>query len=387
MLENIKPFYQPIVCVDDGNTLGSEVLGRKINGDEVESLGSFFFDPNITGQEKIELDRVIRKKALKKLKDSGYKGLLFLNIQPQWLYSFKDPGRILPTIQFLQQLNIPGEQIVIEVTESEFVGDMKDLVNILTIYRKFGCKVAIDDLGSGFSNLDRIIYIQPDYLKIDAGLVQSSSRQEFTASLLESLGVFAQRMGVELIFEGVETRRQLAAGLKAGARYYQGFLFSYPTADIDSSNKSYISMEKDLKQHVADEVIVLQKQISLAETYSKKIKKIFADKELILEEYLECLISNNCVPEWLRAYVCDKSGYQKTPNYTKGPKGNWVLQKEYQGRYWGWRPYFIPSLTKSIKLGGGVVSDPYFDLETKEKVYTFCYPINGDHYLFIDCSL
>ncbi|MEW5899136.1 MAG: EAL-associated domain-containing protein [Bacillota bacterium] len=70
--------------------------------------------------------------------------------------------------------------------------------------------------------------------------------------------------------------------------------------------------------------------------------------------------------------------------YTRNPCGGWAVSGKYLNRNWSWRPYFPHGVILASRLGSGIASEPYFDLETRIKVWTFCYFLGNDLYLFID---
>jgi len=386
MPSQIVPFYQPIVSIDTCEILGYEVLGRKITANKIESLGPFFHDSQIDVEQKLNVDRYLRKTALENFEKYNTGGMLFINIQPQWIYRFKDIPEQLPTLEFICRAGVPEEKIVIEISESEFQGDMELLVELICRYRQAGCKIAIDDVGCGFSNMDRIIHLHPNFLKIDASLVKKSGQEELTACLLESMGLFSERMGLELIFEGIENREQFTAGLRAGARHYQGFFFSSPGPRLLSEENWSHFLEKDLKGHVALEVSSLERQMEKAQEMNTFLDSlIHRHRPQTLEEYIDCF-TRAAPSEWFRIYACDEKGFQQTPNYIKNNDGRWSNQPEFQNRYWGWRPYFVPTIAKVKQIAKGLFSDFYYDLSTRERITTFCYPLGRNMFLYIDCN-
>ncbi|UNC92030.1 EAL domain-containing protein [Candidatus Contubernalis alkaliaceticus] len=386
--DNLLPYFQAIVCVNTLKVIGYEALGRKISTKGIESLGPYFHNPDISVENKIQVDRILRKKSIEafsKIDNSHH--LLFLNIQPQWIYLYKDSPQKLPTINYLQRYGISGEQIVIEISESEFVGDITLLNNLISRYRSIGCRIAIDDVGCGFSNFDRIAYLHPDYLKIDASIVQHSSKEELTLCLLESLGIFAQRMGIDLIFEGIENDRQFSIGLHAGARYYQGFFFSHPSPDMDEKNNWVNNIEVDLESRIRVEGTLFDQQMKLSKKITRLLRHLSSSSSFVSQEEYITVLLNVAPLEWFRIYICNNRGFQITPNYCRSSKKEWKIQPEYINHYWGWRPYYVPTLVRSQRLKRAVFSESYLDMESSTRVYTFCYPLDLKTYIFIDVRL
>ena len=87
--------------------------------------------------------------------------------------SVYDPGVCLrTTVNAIVKAEIPPERVIFEIVESERVKDMGHLRGIVNFYRSAGFKIALDDYGSGYNNLDTLMQLEPDYLKLDKSLVQ-----------------------------------------------------------------------------------------------------------------------------------------------------------------------------------------------------------------------
>ncbi|MDK2895520.1 MAG: hypothetical protein PWQ98_1647 [Moorella sp. (in: firmicutes)] len=381
----IVPFFQPVLAVETYGVWGYEVLARKVTPQGVESLGAFFHDPAVPAEKKLEVDRLVRRKALEVFKRSDRNIRLFLNIQPQWLCSFIGQKQGFPTLEYLEEFGISADQIVVEISETEFGADLESLSGLIDRYREAGCQVAVDDVGYGFNNLERIIAIRPDFLKVDARLVRKSMREESARYLLEALGGFAEKSGMGLILEGIESAELFRLGLEIGACYFQGFFFAFPTPHLAEAAGLADLMKQEVEGYVRDEVQWRTTQWQVAEELDKLLKNLhFSGACQNFDEYISRLI--HFLPKHcFRIYVCDGYGYQKTPNFTRNLDGSWTVSIEYFNRNWSWRPYFPRAVTFANQLGRGIASDPYLDLETRLKIWTFCYFLGDNLYLFIDC--
>ncbi len=160
------PHYQPIIALDTRRIMGYEALGRIRTSQGVRSLGPFFGDKTVPMSEQIRVDRLLREQALMKFAGDSYRseqGKLFINLKPSWIYqTFIETGE-LPTLRLLDKYHIDPRNVVIEITEESFLGPMEQLRSVVDVYREQGCLIAIDDVGSGFSNMDRIAQIRAAY--------------------------------------------------------------------------------------------------------------------------------------------------------------------------------------------------------------------------------
>jgi len=136
----------------------------------------------------------------------------------------------LPTLLMLDEFNIDRSRVIIEITESK--GDLDKLVEIAAVYRRHGLKIAIDDFGAGFSQLERVMAIQPDIIKLDMQLFQNATKGGIASDIVHLISRLAKRTGCRIVCEGVETADDFHFGLSCGAQYMQGYLFSPATAEF-----------------------------------------------------------------------------------------------------------------------------------------------------------
>jgi EAL domain-containing protein (putative c-di-GMP-specific phosphodiesterase class I) len=120
------------------------------------------------------------------------------------------------------------DQIVFEVVETEEVRDRDHLRRILAHYRKFGFKVALDDVGSGYSGLSLLGDLNPDLIKIDRELVRKAATSGWHRGICESLVHLAKRNDRLVLAEGIETEEERLVMETMGADLFQGYLFGRP---------------------------------------------------------------------------------------------------------------------------------------------------------------
>jgi diguanylate cyclase (GGDEF)-like protein len=126
----------------------------------------------------------------------------------------------------LDRLGLPGESLVIEVTEGVFLDEKISVSDKFLIMRDAGIQVALDDFGTGYSSLSYLKKLNIDYLKIDQSFVQNLENDTNDQALCEAIIVMAHKLGLKVIAEGVETERQRDILLDFGCDYAQGWLYS-----------------------------------------------------------------------------------------------------------------------------------------------------------------
>ena len=221
--------FQPIVSVQNPvETFAYECLLRGIGeGGEIVGPGPMFGAARSAGL-LFNLDRAARIKAIYEAAAQGVEGNVFINFNPTSVY---DPVYCLrSTMKAVEESSIPPERIVFEVTESEEVRDVAHLRNILDYYRNGGFRVALDDLGAGYSSLNLMAELRPDFVKLDIGLVTGVDHDPYKASIAHKLIELAHELGIVVVAEGVETGEQWRWLADHGADYAQGYLFARPAS-------------------------------------------------------------------------------------------------------------------------------------------------------------
>jgi len=218
--------YQPIISIRSAAVLGWEALVR---GPE----DSYFRRPDVIFSFAEEegllssLEKVCRESALNNLGEIGPDQKVFINIHPK---TVNDPHFVEEeTLTMIGKLGMKPKNIVFEITERHHITDFDALNRTLANYRDQGFLVALDDVGAGFSSLQSIAEIRPDYIKIDMSLVRSIHKDRVKTALMETFVAFSEKIGCEIIAEGVEEEAELAALANIGVHYGQGYFFGKPS--------------------------------------------------------------------------------------------------------------------------------------------------------------
>ncbi|MCM3160247.1 EAL-associated domain-containing protein [Metabacillus litoralis] len=385
-LDKVFPYYQAIFSADEQTVIGYEVLGRiKIN-DQVDSLGSFFHDESIPDEYRIEVDDHLLHIAVDEfLELNNQELMLFINRDANLL--MLDHGEnFLQTLIEKQEKGLHLDQIVLEITEHNFLGDIEQLYHLLLYYRTYGIKVAIDNIGKAGSNLDRIGLLTPDILKIDLQPLRLTSPLQSYYDVLYSIALLARKIGATLLYEDIEVNFQLQYAWKNGGRYYQGYFLSNPTRNFIERDDCKERLRLEFQRYISSEKKKLEGLYNFTEKFNlrvqqmlNKIGKQYTDYKQLLEQLSKEL--DDCC---FRIYICDEDGFQQSVNIFK--KANWEIQPQYYLKNWSWRPYFLANIIRMRFDQKGFLSDVYSDIETGELIRTFSYPLDQNLYLFIDLS-
>ena len=238
---DINMVYQPIVSLRNGQTLGYEALARGPSDSFFSSpanLFTFAEQYNLT----YNLEMLCREKGIESFRKNN-DDKLFLNINPQVLNeSVSARGSILGR---LQQRGIEPRNVVMELTERSAIIDYQQFTKVIDYYRRQGLMLAIDDVGTGYSNLQTVAELRPEYIKIDMSLIRGVNFSPSKKALLETIVNFAERINARLIAEGVETLEELKSLMEIGVSYGQGYLIARPSPTGTPINQEAITAITD----------------------------------------------------------------------------------------------------------------------------------------------
>jgi diguanylate cyclase (GGDEF)-like protein/PAS domain S-box-containing protein len=130
----------------------------------------------------------------------------------------------------LHRLGLPGDSLVIEITEGLMLDKNLDVSQKLLAFRDAGVQVAVDDFGTGYSSLSYLKKFDIDYIKIDKSFVQNLAIHSDDIVLCEAIIVMSHKLGLKVVAEGIETDQQRDLLFGIGCDYGQGYLFSRPVS-------------------------------------------------------------------------------------------------------------------------------------------------------------
>ena len=226
----LKIYFHPIVNFSKKAVIGFECLIRGITKSGEIVYPDYLFMVARQTDTLFYLDRSCRETAIKTAANKNLKGFkIFINFLPTVIY---DPNFCLRnTVELARQMEFDFQNIVFEVVESEKVQDLNHLKNILEFYRNNGFLVALDDVGTGYSSLDALIKLCPDFIKLSRGLVESLDQDSLKRDLVEAIVKSIRKNGIRVIAEGVETSREAWILSELGVELMQGYFFAKPRPD------------------------------------------------------------------------------------------------------------------------------------------------------------
>jgi len=390
--EQIITYFQPIVSTYQGKVAGVEALVRGIdeNGQIISPI--HLFEAAIGANLVIELDRLCQKKAIQTYSHKFSERadlILFMNVDNSVIHLHSEKDSIY---DYVLEYGLRPENIVLEINElqSEDMASMTAIKTFTNRYRDKGFMICIDDIGSGFSNLDRIIILKPDIIKIDRLLLNDIHNHYYKQQVVSMIIKLAEKTGALIVAEGVEVMPEILTVLQYGAHMLQGFYIAKPfemdmNDMVELEDKIRIISEEQtayLSSYLVDRCLANATLRDKFETIRALIYDVEPEiQEDTLYEILKDYPSIEC------AYIIDSNGYQNTdtifntnailskkPIFNPYKKGDNAKLKEY---------YYVLKTTHQELF----VSEEYLSLATGSKCITisgYCCEKNRKSILCLD---
>jgi EAL domain-containing protein (putative c-di-GMP-specific phosphodiesterase class I) len=237
------PFFQPIVTIADGALAGFEALARWRHPERNLVPPSDFIDLGEKCGLIRRIDLAIIAEACRLLRDSATGGqmpFLSVNLSAQHFTDFEvveSLGRILGATGF------DPAHLKVELTETALVHDPRKAHEVLTRIKDLGITIALDDFGTGYSSLSYLHSFPFDVLKIDQSFVRQLGKPGRTHDIVETIITLANRMGMVVVAEGIETPDLIPPLRDLGCTFGQGYHYSRPVPACDLA--ALLSLRKD----------------------------------------------------------------------------------------------------------------------------------------------
>ncbi|MDF5711594.1 MAG: EAL domain-containing protein [Nostoc sp. S4] len=227
--ERFTSHFQPIVSIQDTSQIyGYESLFRGLDEQGNLVLPEPILELASEAGLLPQLDRVARLNTIKQFSRHQVSGRIFINFAPTALY---DPVYCLrSTVEAIDRAGIEHHRVVFEVVESDNPQDLAHLKAVIEYYRDTGFLVALDDLGSGYSSLNLLHQLRPDFIKLDMQLIRDVHQDLYKASITEKLLEITQKLNIQTVAEGIECIEELNWLRERGATFAQGYLIAKPNA-------------------------------------------------------------------------------------------------------------------------------------------------------------
>jgi diguanylate cyclase len=222
------PFFQPIVMIEDGSLAGFEALARWRHPERGLVPPSEFIDLGERCGLIRHIDLAIIAGACRLLRASVTNGatpFLSVNLSAQ---HFADFGIVKSLSKILADTGFDPAHLKVELTETALVQDPRKAHEVLTEIKALGVTIALDDFGTGYSSLSYLHSFPFDVLKIDQSFVRQLGSPGRTHDIVETIIMLANRMGMLVVAEGIETPDLIPPLHRLGCTFGQGYHYSRP---------------------------------------------------------------------------------------------------------------------------------------------------------------
>ena len=310
----MSPTSNPLCPSKKNSTVGFEALSRGVPPDGSDGVISplDLFDAARREHKTVALDRLCRDKALEAFQSyhAGRKDLLlFLNLEGAAMDPDDGRGSLIAAAK---KTSIEPYHIVIEIVESK-VGSTEELHRFVSLYRRAGFLIALDDVGTGHSNFDRIATLMPDIIKVDRSIISGLDREYSKQHVLRALTGLAHLLGALVIAEGIETEEEAMVAIECGTDLLQGYLLSRPKADMEAALASAEAPMQSVGSRYKDFVMAeINARMDIHRVYDLVMSEMVAglsecggcEFDLKLVEFIQDYSVLECV------YVLDMEGIQ-----------------------------------------------------------------------------
>ena len=222
--DHIQVYFQPLVHNITQKVHKYECLVRLIDesGDIVPPF--YFLDISKKSNQYTKLTKIVLEKS--------FKVFQYLDFEFSVNISYEDiqsPDFLNFVKTMVKKYNVSGK-VIFEILEDENIKCYELLKLFIDEVKDLGCKIAIDDFGSGYSNFEHLLKMNIDYLKIDSSLIKNIAKDETSYKITKTIIEFAKSLNLQTIAEFVENEEIFKIVRELGADYSQGYFFSEPIA-------------------------------------------------------------------------------------------------------------------------------------------------------------
>ena len=218
---NIIPYFQPIIDVIDESVMKYEALAR-LETEDGEIVTPYYFLNSAIEDKTFEyFTRQMMQKVFNVYEKSDVD--ISLNVTYE---NINSPA----IIQYIKNRldKYGGVGITFEIVESEEIKDYMVLEKFIIMVKEYGCKVSIDDFGSGYSNFTNVVQLNVDFIKIDGSIVEKLNSDKKVLLMVQGLLAYAKNTGIKTIAEFVSSKELADTVKELGIDYMQGYYYGEP---------------------------------------------------------------------------------------------------------------------------------------------------------------
>ncbi|RUM57048.1 MAG: hypothetical protein DSY40_01255, partial [Nautilia sp.] len=221
--DNIIPYFQPIFDNKSKKIVKYEVLARVKNGDKIESIYPYL---NIAKENKLYkfITKAIYQKSFERFKNSDVEFSLNISIA-----DLNETETMKVIDELFNKYPKILKNLTFEILEDDAIKNYEILKKFIVYVKSKGCKIALDDFGSGYSNFAHVLNLDIDFLKIDGSLIKFLPEDERMQVIVETIVQFAKKIGIKTIAEFVASEEIYEKVKELNIDCSQGFYLGEPS--------------------------------------------------------------------------------------------------------------------------------------------------------------
>ena len=232
--DGFEVYYQPIYSTEKKKIIAAEALVR-LNAPDIGFVSPEVFIPMAEKEGFIlDIGEFVFESVCRFIRDGNIheKGIEYIevNLSTVQCMQYRLADRF---IRIMKDYNVSPESIVFEITETAAIGSAVNLLRNVETFVSNGIKFALDDYGTGYSNISYVYTLPFDCVKIDKSILWSSLDNPKAYATLKNTFYMLQQLGTEVVMEGVETIAHIEKLLELGCDYFQGYYFSKAVPGVE----------------------------------------------------------------------------------------------------------------------------------------------------------
>ncbi len=226
--DRMKIFYQPIYSIKKNKITKVECLVRMIDEDGTMISPAKFLRIAKISKLYPEITKAVINKSFKECSDCSLDFSINIDIQDMTNDDIVDWIK-----KHIKEYNV-GNRLIFEFLETESIENYEIIKDFIEEMREYGCRFAIDDFGSGYSNMERLMELKINYLKIDSSFIKRMLYDRSAEMIVKLINDFAHSINAETIAEFVSSKEIFDKVAEMGIDYAQGYYISEPIPDINN---------------------------------------------------------------------------------------------------------------------------------------------------------
>lgn len=381
--KSITIHFQPIVNLGQRSVFGLEALARGIAPHDKSIIPpQILFRAAHEQGLALELDRLCRATAMQLFRDYNLDEyyFLFLNLDTSFSSDAALGSQWIKKVT--ESIGLNPNKIAIEIVEASIEDDNR-LIDFVTRYKSYGFILAMDDFGAASSDFSRFSKIKPDIIKIDRGLINGVSKDEYKHAIVKMIYRLSESLGIITLAEGVEELDDVIQLKILGIDLIQGFFFAKPHPLVSSANEDielrkccggkidaamqacYSFLDKKLKLErlaITSLKDIVQKIINQLSKDDRVGYEYILQSSLNISPRIECLFTLNTSGELITETYCNYSSKLFSPAQKRAT----LIGKNY---------FYIPKILEIDEY----ITDVYISLATKKPCRTIAKKFRNKH--------